>query len=108
MKAIKKQVKISYAWMRLHPEYFPNEQDAFAIADIITYNKLDWTVLALEVAYQILLMKGRKFQTKPKSKTIEEALDELTYAQKPHIGVGWVRKQNRGDLKIYEVRIHNT
>ena len=98
----RRQVKVSNTWIRLHPEYSPNEPDAVAMHDVVVLNNLDWTVAALEIAHQILLLKGWEFR---KRKTVEDVLDELIYAQNPYIGVGWVRKEDEGDLKIYEVRI---
>ncbi len=38
--------------------------------------------------------------------SIEDGLDEFIEKQEPHIGVGWLRKQDEGNLQVYELRIH--
>ena len=54
-----------------------------------------------------LVIVGSNPTTATNFMTIEQQLDKLLeqYNINPIVGSGWLRKQNQGDLKIYELRI---
>ena len=57
----RRQIRVAKFWKKKHPEYKPNMKNALAMTHVLHVNHLDWTISALDVAYQVLKLQKYKF-----------------------------------------------